>query len=155
MKSEDEIRMASANLLLQRGVKFKVDAPFWQRLLGRNVIYVRPFYPGTIAAISLEILDNGLENATQEQAMTQINAICRIIAIAVLNDEKKIEKQTTALAKRLQWSIPTIQLLNIYSAIDTVNRVMDFTTITNSTTRMMQMMMNPKLMSSGQDEKGS
>lgn len=151
----NEVRLAAANLLLQRGVKFKVDAPFWQRLTGRNVIHIRALYPGTIAAISLEILQHGLEDSTQEKALENISVICRIIAIAVLNDEKKIDTGADKLAKQLLWKIPAMQLLNIYSAIDNVNRVMDFTIITNSITRMMQMMMNPKLMSSGQDEKGS
>lgn len=154
MKSENEIRLAAANLLLQRGVKYKVDAPFWQRLLGRNVVHIRPLFPGTIAAFSLEILKHGLENATEEKTLQNIAVICRIVAIAIINDERN-EKKVDKLANRLLRSIPALQLLNIYSAIDNVNRVLDFTIITNSTTRMMQMMMNPKLMSSGQEEKGS
>lgn len=152
---ENEIRLAAANLLLQRGVKYKVDAPFWQRLTGRNVIHIKPLYPGTIAAFSLEILRNGLENATQEKVLESISVVARVIAIAILNDEKKIDTDTDELGRKLLWKVPANQLLNIYSAIENVSRVVDFTIITNSITRMMQMMMNPKLMSLGQDEKGS
>jgi hypothetical protein len=119
------------------------------------VLHIRPLYPGTIAAFSIEILRHELEGATREKVLENIDAVCRIIAIAILNDEHKIETQTDALAKRLRWSVPTIQLLNIYSSIENINRVVDFTIITSSITRMMQMMMNPKLTSSGQDENGS
>ena len=152
---EDKIRLAAANLLLQRGVKFKVDAPFWQRLLGLNVIHIKPLYPGTIAAFSAEILKAGLENADTAKVLENISIVAKIVAIAMLNDETKIIKYADKLAQKLLWRTPAIQLVNIYSTIDNVNRVMDFTIITNSTTRMMQMMMNPKLMSSGQDESGS
>ncbi|NCB68982.1 MAG: hypothetical protein EOM47_09050 [Bacteroidia bacterium] len=152
---ENEIRLAAANLLLQRGVKYKVDAPFWQRLTGRNVIHIKPLFPGTIAAFSLEILKHGLENATQEKVLENISVVARVIAIAILNDEKEIEMNADELGRKLLWKVPANQLLNIYSAIENVSRVVDFTIITNSITRMMQMMMNPKLMSLGQDEKGS
>lgn len=154
MEQEDKVRLAAANLLLQRGVKFRVDAPFWQRITGRNVIHIRPLYPGTIAAFSLEILKNGLETATQQQLLENISIVSRIIAIAVLNDKHKIEKELDSLSSKLLWRVPALQLLNIYSSLNNINKVVDFTIITNWTIRMMKMMMNPKL-SLGQDEEGS
>lgn len=152
---ENEIRLAAANLLLQRGVRYKVDAPFWHRVARKNVIHIKPLYAGTIAAFSLVILRRKLENCSREFLLENIDAVCLVIAIAILNDELKIETNAAVLARQLEWKIPVLQLLNIYSALENVSRIVDFTIITNSTIRMMQMMMNPKLMSSGQDEKGS
>jgi hypothetical protein len=129
--NETQTKMAAANLLLERGVRFKIDAPFYIRWLRMNRIFIRPLYAGTIAEFSLVILQQKLEDATEEIAYKNMDAVCRVIAIAMLNDEKKIAKKAEKLAKHLQWRVPAYNLIQIFLYLSHVNSTLDFTIITN------------------------
>jgi len=142
--NENKTRLAAANLLLERGIAFKIDAPFFIRWLGLNRIVIRPLYPGTIAEFSRIILENGLSNVTADIANERIESVCKVIAIAMLNDKTKIEKDTDKLAERLSWKVPTFQLIQIFFAIEAVNSILDFTTITNYFSERMNQLMTMK-----------
>jgi hypothetical protein len=142
--NEDKTRLAAANLLLERGIRFKHDAPFLIRCLRLNRITIRPLYPGTIAEFSRVILDKGLANITAEIANKHMESICKVIAIAMLNDESKIDKKADKLAKRLQWKVPAFQLIQIFRAIESVNSMLDFMIITNYFNDKMNQLMTMK-----------
>lgn len=142
--TDSETKLAAANLLLQRGVRFKIDAPFFIRLFRKNVIEIKPIYPGTIVEISKVILEQDLENATREQINDKISSVCRIVAMAVLNGKKEM-KQVDKLALKLEKQVPVYQLFQIYIHIANINRHVDFTNITGYFREMMNQLMTRRL----------
>ena len=149
--TDSETKLAAANLLLQRGVRFTVDAPFFFRLLQRNVVEIKPLYAGTIAELSRIILENEMENLTGHQANEKITEVCRLIATAVLNGKKELKK-VNRLARRLEKSVPAFQLFQIYLHIANINRHVDFTNITGYFSDLMNQMMTRK--QPGQESEG-
>lgn len=149
--TDSETKLAAANLLLQRGVRFRVDAPFFFRIFRKKQIVIKPLYPGTIVEISRIILEEKLEYITRQQANEKINSVCRVIATAMFNNKKKLRKVEN-LSRRLENSIPTFQLFQIYLHIANLNEHVDFTIITGYFTRMMNQMMTRKL--PGQENEG-
>ncbi|HHT23171.1 MAG TPA: hypothetical protein GXZ87_07670 [Bacteroidales bacterium] len=150
--TDSETKLAAANLLLQRGVRFRVDAPFFIRLLQHDFIEIKPLYAGTIVELSRIVLEDGLENLTRQQANEKISSVCRLIATAMLNGKKKLKK-VDRLAKRLEKRIPAYSLFEIYIHINNVNQQVDFSIITDYFSRQMNLMMTRKL--PGQNQKGS
>lgn len=148
--TDSETKLAAVNLLLQRGVRFRFDAPFFLRLLHLDRITIRPLYPGTIAAITIEIIKSGLQGADRKQAAERIEDIARIVAIAALNDR---DKEPDKLARRLVKRVPAYQLFQMYAYVSDINDVTDFTIITGYFQRLSSQLMMRRL--PGQDEKGS
>lgn len=74
------------------------------------------------------------------------------MAIAILNDEKKILEQTDELQQWLLWKVPIELLIKMFLVVSRLNRTSDFTNITKYFVIQMQLMMNPNL---GQMESGS
>jgi len=143
---EIDKRLAAANLLLERGMRFNItDAPFYFRFIGLKVIIIRPLYPGTIMEISRIILQEGLEKIDSDKAVEKMESLCRVIAIAMLNDRKKL-KRTEQLTHRLMSKIPTTVLIRIFLQVVDINSVMDFTIITNYFSSQMNQMMTVKNM---------
>ena len=138
--TDSETKLAAANLLLQRGVRFTVDAPFFYR----NVVEIKPLYAGTIAELSRIILENEMENLTSHQANEKITEVCRLIATAALNGKKELKK-VNRLARRLENGVPAFQLFQIYLHIANINRHVDFTNITGYFSNLMNQMMTRKL----------
>lgn len=150
--TDSETKLAAANLLLQRGVRFKVDVPFFYRLFRRDVIEIKPLYAGTIVEISRIILAENLENIRRDEVNEKISSVCRLIATAMLNGKRRL-KEVEKLARRLEKRVPTYQLFQIYVHIANINNHADFTTITGYFSKMMNMMMTRKL--PGQRSEGS
>jgi len=147
---EKDKRLAAANLLLERGVRFNItDAPFYFRLIGLNPLIIRPLFPGTIMEISRTILEENLEKISPDEAVIKMPAICKVIAIAVLNDKRKL-RRTDQLAKSLLVQIPIGVLLRIFMHVVDINKVMDFTIITDYFSNQMNQMMMVK--NTGQNE---
>ena len=141
---DKQTRLAAASLLLERGVKFNLtDAPFYYRFIGLSAIEIRPLYPGTIMELSRVILEEGLEDATPETVNGKIESICRVIAIAMLNDKKKL-KRTQQLTQRLLNKVPASVLIRIFMHIVEINKVLDFTIITNYFANQMNQMLTMK-----------
>lgn len=141
---EGDKRLAAANLLLERGVRFNItDAPFYFRFIGLKTITIRPLYPGTIMELSRVILEEGIEKIDHAKAIEKIEAICRVIAIAMLNDKNKL-KRTERLTHTLMTKVPLAVLIRIFLYITDINGVMDFTIITNYFAGLMNQIMTVK-----------
>ncbi len=151
-----DARKEAAERILNRGARFRLPAPFLSRLLKRNVITVRPLKAGTILAFSINVVENGLEEATKKSGFeflsSSIEPVAKCMAIAILNDEKKIERGADKLAKKLLWKVPRELLVKMFLTVSTMNRVSDFKPITRFFATQMMMMMSPKL---GLEKSGS
>ena len=150
-----DARLEAAKRILNRGVRFRLPAPFFQRLFRRNIIEVRPLYPGTILEFSTIVLENNLEEATSlgdYAALTKsIKPVARCVAVSVLNNEGKIKKFTDKLQNKLLWQVHPDLLIQIYLTIAGMNRTSDFMNITRYYVLQTLMMMNPNL---GQESDG-
>lgn len=155
MTNTNNIRLAAANLLLDRGVKYTIPyAPLFLQLLRLNRIQIRPLKAGTLIEISRIIDENKLnEIETTEQASQKLKPIIQTIAVAILNSKRKIRYFSNTLSNILLWKTPLKVLLTIFYHIIQVNNLTDFINITKYFEHQAQMMMNPKNL--GQEEKGS
>lgn len=152
-----DIRLKAANAILERGVRFRLPAPFYKRWLRRDWTTIRHLKAGTILEFSRVVLEHGLESAVllgdYELLLKTIEPCARCIAIAILNDEQKIERRADRLTRKLLWEISTESLVEIFVKISLLNRISDFMTITKFFSIQMTMMMNPKNL--GQTDDGS
>lgn len=150
-----EIRQEAAERILNRGVRFSLPAPVFSRLLKLNRIVIKPLYPGTILEFATVVLENNLEKAITlsryEVLQKSIKPIATCMAIAILNDEKKIAKRKDKLQKWLLWKVPAELLIKMFLVVSGMNRTADFTTITKYFVIQTSMMMNPNL---GQETNG-
>ena len=85
--------------------------------------------------------------------MKAVEPCARCIAIAILNDEKKIDRKADRLTKQLLWKISAESLIEIFVKISLLNRVSDFYTYYQILSIQMTMMMSPKNL--GQADGGS
>lgn len=155
MADRNNTRLAAANILLDRGVRFTISgAPFLLRMLRLNKFYIKPLRAGTILEISRLFDENGLDNIQmQKDANLKLDVLCRIISAAILNGKFKIACFSGLLAKLLLWKMPAKALKEICDRIARLNKVTDFMSITIYFGIQAQMMMNPRNM--GQARKGS
>ena len=146
-------RIAAAERILERGVRFRLPAPFFCRLLRKNVVTIRPLYPGTILEFATIVLKHRLEEAITMSDYAALEKsvvpVARCIAVAMLNDRAKIAKQTDRIARWLLWRVKPQQLAAMFMVIQELNRTADFTNITRYFVLQTSMMMNPNL---GQEE---
>lgn len=146
------IEMQAANLLLERGIRFKIkDAPFFIKLLRLNRLTIAALKAGTIARYSLIIYSKQLHVRISdvEYLYAEIDSVCEVIAIAILNHPIKIKLLYKTFARLLKWKIPYTELIKIFISIVEINKAVDFTTITSFLLNQMKRLMSPKL---GQEE---
>ena len=86
------------------------------------------------------------------QAVFSIPEQARCLAIAILNDKRKIARETDKLTRRLMWQVAPESIVEIFTKISRMNRLSDFTRITKYLLGQMTMTMNRR--NSGQDEDG-
>lgn len=155
MTDKENVRLAAADLLLDRGMRFNfTDAPFYLKTLRMNKVRIRRLKGGTIVELSRTILKNGLEEVqTAADANGKMDSVAEVIAIAILNNKLMIRLFKKHLAKFLLWEIDAVTLVKIYLVISSINKISDFTIITGYFVRQMQGMMNPKI--PGQKTTGS
>lgn len=154
--NEQATKFKAALLLLGRGVRFTItDAPFILRVLRLNRLSIRALRAGTIASYSLIIYQKQFDTriADREYLSTEIDSICRIIAIAVLNSRWKISLFSSLLSRLLKHKVSYLSLLNIFSSLMEINDAVDFTTITSFFLRQAEMMISPRRL--GQMAEGS
>ncbi len=148
-------RLDAARHLLDRGVRFRLPAPFWLRWLNPSIT-LRSHKAGTILYFSEVVLKHNLEEVVlagnNEQLSKSIKPIVECLAISVLNDYLKIKLFKKILSKYLLWQVDKQALVEMFLIAFEVNNSKDFTTITKWYVQQMKMMMNPNL---GQMEKGS
>lgn len=147
MADNGNVRLAAADLLLDRGMRFIItDAPVLLRLLRLNRIRIRRLKGGTILEFSRVILKGGLESIeTAADANGKMESIAEVIAIAVLNSRVRIWLLKGLLTKFLLWKADAVTLVKIYLIISSINKVSDFTTITGYFVHQTQAMMNPRI----------
>lgn len=140
-------RIAAAKLLLGRGMRFTItDAPLLWRMLRLNSITIHHLRAGTIAEISAIIDRDGLDDIrVPAEANANMPAIALCVAVAVLNDKKRIERYAERLAKLLLWKLPAQTLIDIYYVIAGLNKLSDFMIITGYFSHQATMMMSPKI----------
>lgn len=146
------IEMQAANLLLERGIRFKIkDAPFFLKVLRFNRLTIAALKAGTIARYSLIIYSKQLHLriSDQEYLYSEIDSICEIIAIAILNSPVKITLLYKPFARLLKWKVPYTELIKIFISLIEINKAVDFTTITSFLSNQTKRLMSPKL---GQEE---
>lgn len=152
-----DVRLKAANAILDRGVRFRLPAPFYKRWLGKDSVTIRYLKAGTIIEFSRVVVENELENAIAlgdyEFLLKSVEPCTRCIAIAILNDKEKIAGETEKLTQRLLWGVAPESIIEVFMKISVMNRVSDFTDITKYLLTMTAMMMSPKNL--GQDEDGS
>lgn len=150
-----DTRQQAAERILNRGVRFRLPAPFFSRLLRLNRITVCPLYPGTILEFAIIVLENKLEEALEksdyEMLVMSIKPIARCVAVSILNDEQKIERETDKLQQWLLWKVHPELLIQMFRTVAKLNRTSDFLNITRYYVVQTSMMMNPNL---GQEENG-
>lgn len=143
-----DARINAANVILDRGVRFRLPAPFWKRWLGRDWVTIHHLKAGTILEISRVVVASGLENVAgmsdYEMLEKSIPACARCIAIAILNDKHRIDKGVDKLTDKLVDKISVESIVDIFMQVKQMNRVSDFTTITRYLLTMTQMMTSPK-----------
>lgn len=152
-----DARLQAATTILERGVRFRLPAPFYKRWLKKDFVTIRHLKAGTILEISRVVLESGLEEAVtfgdNEFLNKAVEPCTRCIAIAILNDKEAIEEKTEKLTRLLMWQVSAESLVDIFLEISVMNRLSDFTDITRFFLNRMEMMMNRKNL--GQEEDGS
>ncbi|HMM16313.1 MAG TPA: hypothetical protein PKC47_02115 [Petrimonas sp.] len=143
-----DVRLQAANAILERGVRFRLPAPFYKRWFKLDRVTIRHLKAGTIIEIARVVIENELENAITtgdyEFLMKSVEPCARCIAIATLNEKRKVERETDKLTQCLLWKIAPESIVDIFIKISLMNRVSDFTDITRYLLTMTQTMMNPK-----------
>ena len=149
------MRLEAAERILERGVRFRLPAPFLLRLVRLNRLNIKPMKAGTILEFSRVVLEHKLEEAVAlekyEFLTKSIEPVARCLAIAILNDRKKIEKRTDELQKWLLWRISPQLLIEMFLTVEPMTRTSNFLIITRLFVMQTLMMMNPNL---GHDENG-
>ena len=151
----DNVRLAAANILLGRGVKYTIpDTPLFWQLFRLNRLHIKPLKAGTLIEIS-SIIDRYNLNKIEDVGKTYLNlkAIATLIAVSILNGKMKIKFFSSLLTCIILWYIPAKALLSIFYQIVQINNLSDFMNITIYFEHQAQMMMGPKNL--GQEIKGS
>lgn len=151
-----DVRLKAADLLLDRGVRFRLPASFVSKLFGGGKLDIPPLKAGTILEFSRIVISSELEETILKSDYTflskAIEPVAKCIAICILNDEQKIAERTEKLSRELLWKYPSGVLVEIYKVLAELNRVSDFISITRFLLDQMTMMMNPKNL--GQEANG-
>lgn len=149
-------RLNAANVILNRGVRFHLPAPFYKRWLKKDYVTIRYLKVGTILEISRVVIESDLENVVMlggyDLLEASVEACARCVAIAILNDKDKIARRTDKLTQYLLWKVSPQSLIDLFRLISSMNRLQDFTSITRYLLSQMTMMMNRKNL--GHEENG-
>lgn len=136
-EKDRELQIDAASLLMQRGVQFKLPALFfWDRLLGRNKVVVRPPLVYTVmemcrVALAAE-LDTYIDNIAVVPTPAHLSAIARVVAIAICRDKRTIDRRAERLAKHIEMHVQAESLLTIYQAVMAMTGVKNFWMVTVS-----------------------
>ena len=107
MNTASQIPFEAGDILLNQGIRFKVPFFFWLKL----PLTIRPLHPGTIIAISQQVLKlkqvDEAENMVVEllKAGENLKTHCKIVAIGALNNPVKIKLFSRFLTWLLQWRV--------------------------------------------------
>lgn len=161
MKENPQTEKRTADVVLQKGVKIRVRAPWILRLFKKKTITltVSSLYEGTIHRVSGYYLATGItqqqiENITIEQALLLMKQhgrqLNKAVACAVLNGYISGWLFTGVLARYLRWNAKPNEITTLLNYIVLYGGVEDFM----NTTRLVRKMKltTPKM---GQTSQGS
>ncbi|MGB9590927.1 MAG: hypothetical protein ACPL1K_00225 [Candidatus Kryptoniota bacterium] len=132
-----EVQQHAADVMLDRGVVVNIPAPKLYRFFGVKFVkhvLKRPKL-GTLVAMSrisselnidLDALAEGSISDAYVIMSEKGELVARFIAIALLNDKRRIERCTDDLANRLLWHMPHEQLIELFMAIVVLSGVQNF-----------------------------
>lgn len=135
---EARVQQRVADTLLERGVRFKIPAPFFLRVVGKKTvgITIRPAKFGTLIAMSgisselnadIDSISEGSINNAMAMVEKHGDALALWIATAILNDRVKIERLAKSLAKRLKWRLTPARLSELFTLVVLLCGIQDFT----------------------------
>ncbi len=146
-----EVRAADS--ILDRGVRFRMPAPWFLRLFGFHRIRVKRQRLGTILTYSKTVLKHGLNDEMNADEMrANLDHIAECVAITVLNGRLKIKLFKKMLTRWYLWRCHYTQLMEMFIVLQRINQIQDFTPITRFYSHQTKMMMSPKNL--GQNENG-
>ncbi|MEJ5316783.1 MAG: hypothetical protein WHS63_07230 [Tenuifilum sp.] len=134
---EPEVQQRAADVLLDRGVRVKLPAPFWYRIVGvrhKSYILRRPKL-GTLIAMSriasgidvdFDKLDEGNIQEAYRVVAEHGDRVAEFIAVALLNNRHAIERHAVSLARRIAWGISPDRLAEVFSLVVVLSGVQDF-----------------------------
>lgn len=154
-EADKKIQLNAVDLILSRGVKFRLAPPrySWKRLFKKEYyVEIHPLKLGTILEIVRVALDADIDTvmvkSDNEMLANNIEPIARCIAIAILNrDVAAKQRRVDKLTKHLLESLTVVSLLELYEIIRGMCHTKDFMSITIFLLQLTKMM--------GRREKGS
>lgn len=148
------------DMILERGVRFRLPAPLWRRVLGGGMVRIKPPRVGTALAILREAVEydlaTGEVSALFESVITprQLVGVKRIIATAVLGVDNPSERKLEALVTRLD-DVLLQDLLHLYSIVMTMCRGENFRKATLSVWALVKMLRVRPRKKTSQESEGS
>jgi hypothetical protein len=123
----------AAEVLLDRGVSWPVQAPWFLRIFGKKKVRlsVRALKLGTLLELSLLYAEMGIDpedmkNNPHELIRKHLKTVCRITALCILNSEVKIKLFTKPLARYIRWAFTGNMLFEVMFFIITYSAVKSF-----------------------------
>lgn len=147
MKENPQIEKFAADTILQKGVRFKIRAPFLLRLFRKKHISITLTTPfeGTMHRVASYYLSTGittdqLEGLTVEQALEikqkHGKVLNKALAVAVLNGYISGWLFTKLFAWYLRWHLESKQLFALVQVLIIYGGVQDFIDTTKSVRKM-------------------
>lgn len=159
-KEDPAVEQLAADTILQRGVKFKLAAPWYIRWFKKSIsVTLRCPSLGTMMQVSSHYLATGIksheiEEVTIEQSLALMSihgkALSKALACALLNGRLKSWLFTKMLANYLRWHCKPSALFALVTALTIYGGAADFMNTTRSVRHMTAT--TPKL---GQKNQGS
>ena len=127
-----------ADTLLERGVRFKIPAPFFLKLIGikHRSLVIYPLKYGTLLAMSgvgagLEIDPQKLSEGSINEALKLVekhgDRVAVFVATAVVNSNIQLERRARLLAERLKWRLTPSKMAELLIMVVMLCGVQDFT----------------------------
>lgn len=135
---EARVQQRVADNLLERGVRFKIPAPFFLRLVGKKKVGVtiRPIKFGTLLAMSrlsaelnadIDTISDGSINQAMEMVQKHGATLTEWVATAILNRKGLIKRFSKPLGRYLGWKLTPAKLSELFMLVVLLCGIQDFT----------------------------
>ncbi|MDN4754447.1 hypothetical protein QYZ87_07890 [Porphyromonadaceae bacterium W3.11] len=135
MKGAREVPHRAIDLMLERGVRFRLAAPLWQRWLQLDWVTIQPPKVGTVFLILREMMQYELDDlsliVSEKPTEMQAEGVARVVAVAILGKEATDEEKMQNLTNRLN-EVAWDSLLELYSIINQMLQIDSFRNTTAS-----------------------
>jgi hypothetical protein len=116
----NNIEKQAAEVLLDRGVRWKVPAPWYLRLIGKKTVSlgVTSLKLGTLLELSrlyieMDLTSEQMKGDTHKIIQDHLKTVCRITAMCILNSKIKIRLFTKPLARYILWAFTANMQLEV------------------------------------------